>query len=124
MGPKAIHSVLSRNKRLPLIYPLPQHSHLNQATAAHSTTEYIFVSLIIIMIHVYEALLLTTMETCNVIFYLTSTLNCCCCFFKLIDLVEKCVSFVMKQIVQYMIEGLSNHLFRMITANFLDYPYL
>ena len=61
------------------------------------------------------------MEACNVIFYLTSTLNCCCCvcFFRLIDLVEKCVSFVMKQIVQYMLEVLSNHL-----SKFLGLPIL
>ena len=61
------------------------------------------------------------MEACNVIFYLTSTLNCCCscCFFKLIDLVEKCVSFVMKQIVQYMLKVLSNHFFQDDYSKFL-----
>ena len=111
-----------------LIYPLPQHSHLNQATAAHSTTEYIYLC----FINHYDTCIWSITANHNgsmprYFFYLTSTLNCCCCcccFFKLIDLVEKCVSFVMKLIVQYMLEVLSNHLFRMITANVLDYPYL
>ena len=57
------------------------------------------------------------MEACNVIFYFKHLHSIVVVVFSSY-LVEKCVSFVMKQIVQYMLEVLSNHLFRMITAIF------